>query len=235
LNELAEKGDLFGAEEVRAHYQARVGQDLPFYLVYPERDRFVGLAADLAEKHFTEDYWGQWFEVYGDTWRGLYWRRLEVQRDPDGGPLIELPLLKTGRLHHINVRFREWGHDQDLEAQLDVTLGALGRDARRQDPVGLRYVRLTSSFNKFLVGEGVLWEDWLLTLCRRSHILGRSTGSLAQLLAERTRAVILLGSLSEAETAVRELWPRLDALEDLDDDARFNALHEALAARLDQA
>jgi hypothetical protein len=237
---LAEDRLLFGASEVIAGFRARQGQDVPLYLVFPDQGGFDGRGAEIAASNFDEDYWRQWFEVYGDTWRGLYYRRVEFRDRPEGIGRVEIPLLsaggREGRLYHLYVDWKPWRHDAPLAEETDWTARALGRDAPVWQDVSPRYMKVASLVNQEFVSAGELWTDWYLALLPRSMVLGKNSRALA---AEIILAVKKImdrwddrqpGEIGEV---LARVWPQTADVEKLTAGPRLRALMDRVDAVLD--
>ncbi|MBW1713481.1 MAG: hypothetical protein JRJ59_10075 [Deltaproteobacteria bacterium] len=234
---------LFGKKEVLEHLKAQTAQEVPFYVVHPDRQSFKGVALQMAQESFSDDYWDFWFEAYGPTWRGLNYHHLELREGVRGEPLVELPLLEgdgsRGWLHHFYVRYLEWDHGRPLEEQLLVTANAIGKNSVCQDLVSSRYFNVVSQFNKALVAEGVLWADWLLALAPRSWPLHTPNKVIANLLEKRTRQLLKLKktgpgqtSLEDIAQALEKVWPDLDQIEAEEDERRWELLYQTLKKAL---
>jgi fructoselysine-6-P-deglycase FrlB-like protein len=241
LLELVDRGHLYGPEEVLESFQSRAGEGTPFYIVRPQRESFQGKAHIIAAETFDEKYWEQWFEVYGNSWRGLHHHQIEMGESASGEPLIELPLLdpglKEGWLYHFYVRYWQWNHSLPFEEELAATVKAMGKETTTQDHLTSKYVRLVSLFNNAMVAEGVLWTDDLLAFVPRSWPLRKHSKQLADLLVERTLSLVGLKSsgagafdLEDITRALMALWPQLAEIEKEEDERRWSILQSAIVS-----
>lgn len=220
LDEILSGSKVYGAEQVVQGFRASIEAATPYYLIYPERRLFLGEAEVMAKEALSDDYWEQWFEIYGDSWRCLFRRRVEMNEGPGERPRIELPILNSeqdiDRLLHLYVTYREWDYSGDLAAQIDTTAAALGKHRLADDPQGSEYTKIISQFNNAVIPEGYLWEDAFFVLLPRSHLFRKPGDEAALRIAER---LVDLGRIVTGKEAVftREkmvsalhaVWPRL--------------------------
>jgi len=203
LDEILSGSRVYGAEKVVHGFEASIEAAVPYYLIYPERRLFIGEAEAMAKEALSDDYWEQWFEIYGDSWSCLFGRRIELNEGPGERPRIELPILNTEQdihsLLHLYVTYREWDYSNDLAEQIEATAAALGKHRLADDPQPTEYTKISSRFNNAVIPEGYLWEDAFLVLLPRSDLFSKPDDDSALRIAER---LIELGRLVTDRGAV---------------------------------
>lgn len=219
LDELLRTDRVYGAEQVRQNFAASEEGGYPHYLIYPEKEMFTGEAETMAREMLSDEYWDQWFDVYGDTWRCLSYERPEMNEGPGERPRIELPLLDAekhrGRLLHLFIAYREWDGTATFDNEIEDTVRAMGKHRAADDPSVSHYTKMVSHFNNVVIHEGYLWDDAFVSLVPRTTLFAKPVNEVAQRIAGKVlglaESVTATGSTLTTEalaSALHDLWPR---------------------------
>ncbi len=98
-------------EETLENFRIHAPSGAASYLLRPEWEMAEGKARTFADHQDREDAGALWSEPYGNVWKTLIHRVIEVQETPEGDPLLLLPLIdrtrKRGWLCCFHVCFAE--------------------------------------------------------------------------------------------------------------------------------